>query len=284
MLLQHASRAGDNVMRLAARILILAFAGFLAAPAFAQQPEITELAGRVAAHIDGAQAARVSVAPFYDETGKLGGLGEVLSRNLSDVLSTRLPRTRFSNSVPLLAALTTHGFSEAWLRVGAAVAEFARDAGIDLVVLGKLEHRGKQLRLTITIWHAAKRTTIGEEKARFAAALFPTVPDEPLRDAEGGPFLPGFGGVTYPECGFCPNASYTPDARRKKTQGTVVFVVTVEATGRPSDIRLIRPLEPSLDRAAGEAIATWRMKPAVGADRKSLPVRVFVEMAFRIYE
>ncbi|HEX8032124.1 MAG TPA: energy transducer TonB [Vicinamibacterales bacterium] len=54
---------------------------------------------------------------------------------------------------------------------------------------------------------------------------------------------------------------YTPDALRDKIQGTVVMEVIVKSDGRPSDIRVVRSLDPGLDAEAIATVAQWRFEP-----------------------
>ena len=55
---------------------------------------------------------------------------------------------------------------------------------------------------------------------------------------------------------------YTPEALRDKIQGTVVLEVVVTSEGRPSQIRVVRPLDRGgLDEEAVATVAQWRFEP-----------------------
>jgi protein TonB len=68
--------------------------------------------------------------------------------------------------------------------------------------------------------------------------------------------------------------TYTNEALSQKIQGTVVLELVVRADGRPSDIRVIRALDPGgLDEQAIIAASQWRFDPGrLG----SMPVDVLV--------
>jgi TonB family protein len=71
---------------------------------------------------------------------------------------------------------------------------------------------------------------------------------------------------------------YPEEAKKAGVQGEVTLETVVEKDGVPSEIRVIQPLEGSLDRASIEALAEWRFVPARLKDE---PVRVIVQIQFR---
>jgi TonB family protein len=56
---------------------------------------------------------------------------------------------------------------------------------------------------------------------------------------------------------------YTPDAREKKIEGTVVLTLTVDHDGLPRNIMVKQSLYPSLDQSAIEAASKMRFEPAM---------------------
>jgi TonB family protein len=77
----------------------------------------------------------------------------------------------------------------------------------------------------------------------------------------GGVYQPG-GAVTAPRVITEVKPSYTNDALRQRIQGTVVLEVIVTHEGRPSNIRIVRSLDPEgLDLQAVDAVAQWRFEP-----------------------
>ena len=68
--------------------------------------------------------------------------------------------------------------------------------------------------------------------------------------------------------------TYTNDALTQKIQGTVVLELVVRSDGRPSDIRIVRSLDPGgLDEQAIIAASQWRFEPGRLAGK---PVNVLV--------
>ena len=89
----------------------------------------------------------------------------------------------------------------------------------------------------------------------------------------GGVYRPG-GAVTAPRVIREVKPTYTNEALSQKIQGTVVLELVVRADGQPSDIRVIRPLDPGgLDEQAIIAARQWRFQPGRLAGR---PVDVLV--------
>lgn len=95
-----------------------------------------------------------------------------------------------------------------------------------------------------------------------------------------GPFTaPGSGPKPIPI--YKPDPPYTLEARRAKTQGTVVAWVTVGADGAVKDATIIKSLDPGLDQNAVNTIKTWKFKPAM-RDNMPVPAGIMVEVSFRI--
>jgi TonB family protein len=97
----------------------------------------------------------------------------------------------------------------------------------------------------------------------------------------GGVYRPG-GAVTSPRVITEVKPTYTTDALAHRLQGTVVLELVVTRDGRPSQIRVIRSLDPEgLDQRAVAAAAEWRFEPGRLA---GTPVDVLVTLMldFRI--
>lgn len=76
----------------------------------------------------------------------------------------------------------------------------------------------------------------------------------------GGAYRPG-GAVTAPRVIVEVKPTYTSDALHRRIQGTVVLELIVTREGRPSQIRVIRSLDPEgLDECAVAAAAQWRFE------------------------
>ena len=98
----------------------------------------------------------------------------------------------------------------------------------------------------------------------------------------GGVYQPG-GGVTAPTLISQVRPSYTSDALRYRTQGTVVLEVVVRRDGIPSDIRVLRSLDRGgLDEQAIAAVQQWRFNPGrLGGTPVDVLVTVVLDFSIR---
>jgi periplasmic protein TonB len=77
----------------------------------------------------------------------------------------------------------------------------------------------------------------------------------------GGVYRPG-GAVTPPRVLTEVKPTYTNEALSRKVQGSVVLELVVRRDGRPSEIHVIRSLDPGgLDEQAVLAVRQWRFEP-----------------------
>ncbi len=101
-------------------------------------------------------------------------------------------------------------------------------------------------------------------------------------NAGGGVYQIG-GGVSAPVAIFTPEAEFSDEARRAKYQGVCLISLIVDAQGNPQDPRVIRALGMGLDEKALEAVRKYKFKPAMKDGRIPVPVRITIEVNFRLY-
>lgn len=96
----------------------------------------------------------------------------------------------------------------------------------------------------------------------------------------GGPIAVG-PGVTPPSILKRIEPKYSEEARQAKISGSVVLALTVDETGSPRDIRVLRPLGYGLDEKAIEAVQHWKFAPAT---KDGKPVAIFsnIEVTFKL--
>lgn len=75
--------------------------------------------------------------------------------------------------------------------------------------------------------------------------------------------------------------AYSEEARKAKYQGTVLLSVVIDASGKVSEIRVVRSLGLGLDEKAVEAVRKWRFKPG-SKDGQPVDVPVQVQVSFRL--
>jgi len=104
-------------------------------------------------------------------------------------------------------------------------------------------------------------------------------------EGEGGGFGGGVfrvgGGVTSPVPVYKIEPEYSEEARKAKYQGTVVLSVIIDSTGKPTNLKVLRPLGLGLDEKAIEAVQKWRFRPGT---KEGKPVAVYatIEVNFRL--
>jgi len=98
----------------------------------------------------------------------------------------------------------------------------------------------------------------------------------------GGLYRVG-GGVSAPVPLNQVEAEFSDEARRAKYQGVCLISLIVDAQGNPQDPRVIRALGMGLDEKALEAVRKYKFKPAMKDGRTPVPVRITIEVNFRLY-
>ena len=88
-------------------------------------------------------------------------------------------------------------------------------------------------------------------------------------------------GVPPPKSVYAPNPLYDDHARKKKN-GTVILAMIVTAEGTVRDVKVIKSLDPGLEKQAIAAVRTWKFEPAT-KDGKPVAVHLKTESDFRLY-
>jgi len=65
--------------------------------------------------------------------------------------------------------------------------------------------------------------------------------------------------------------------------GTVSLAVIVNADGTVRDINVTKGLGDGLDESAVKTVRKWEFKPATDRDGNPVPVKVNVQVSFRLY-
>ena len=97
-----------------------------------------------------------------------------------------------------------------------------------------------------------------------------------------GIYPAGRGGVSVPEVIYNPEATFSEEARKSKTQGIVLLAIVVGKDGKPYDIRVRQSLGMGLDEKAIEAVNRWRFRPAM-LNGQPVATQIAVEVNFRLY-
>jgi periplasmic protein TonB len=89
--------------------------------------------------------------------------------------------------------------------------------------------------------------------------------------------------ATQVTCVYCPQPSYTEEARKAKLQGKLLLRVLVGTDGRAQRIQIIQGLGMGLDQRAVEAVQGWRFSPGRDASKRAVPSWVTVETRFQLF-
>jgi TonB family protein len=92
----------------------------------------------------------------------------------------------------------------------------------------------------------------------------------------------GVNGVSAPRCIYCPQPSYSEEARAAKMNGTVILKIVVTADGRVENVQAEKGPGYGLEQKAIEMIKNWRFKPADGPNGTPVTCQVAVEVTFRM--
>lgn len=91
-------------------------------------------------------------------------------------------------------------------------------------------------------------------------------------------------GVTPPRPTQTGNPEYSDEARKKHIEGTVLISTLVNEQGMPTDIRVEKGIGYGLDENAMRSVSQYRFQPATDRDGHPVPVRIAVEVSFRLYQ
>lgn len=234
---------------------------------------------------------------FRNSPGTTTQLGTILADRFSELLSQYATGLKVFDRKILKDYLTENWTTLEDLRSYEVCYRIARQLGASGAVLGTLAERDGRLDLSLHLEGFGPQ----EKEDDLFAWRDRTVsfsPTEDLRDAlfragpnyarsadnlpgEPGTFRSGVNGVTSPQCVYCPNPDYSDAARAAKLQGKVELSVLVTPTGEVTSIYVLKGAPFGLTTQAINAAKNWRLQPG-RKDGKPVPVRVTIEMTFRL--
>lgn len=259
----------------------------------AQVPvQIDRLAAQTAKKVAKTDARRILTTPL---SGCLGApqlcaeFDAVLRANLEKLI----PDAKFIQREEAVKHLSDHGFLGVDAYMG-ALDDVASDTGAEVVVGEDFQRRRGVCILRTTLADAKHLFSLGDFSTGISCSSVQTKTAlSLLRDPSSGVSLivplpqslddpPGASPIRYPSCLSCPDPHYTGYAKEKRIQGSVQILITVTERGTVENARAIGAVEVDLELASLRAVSGWQLKPAVGADGKPFPVRIPVEMTFRL--
>jgi periplasmic protein TonB len=93
-----------------------------------------------------------------------------------------------------------------------------------------------------------------------------------------------YNGVSAPvTCKYCPDPTYSDEARKAKLQGLVTLRVFVGEDGRAKDIQVVQGLGLGLNERAVEAVRKWQFFPARDGAGHPVACWVLIETTYRLF-
>ena len=255
-------------------------------------PQIDRFAAQTAKKVAKTDARKILTTPL---SGCLGApqfcaeFDAVLRANLEKLI----PDAKFIQREEAVKHLSDHGFLGVDAYMG-ALDDVASDAGAEVVIGEDFQRRRGVCILRTTLADAKHLFSLGDFSTGISCSSVQTKTAlSLLRDPSSGVSLivplpqlpddpPGASPIRYPSCLSCPDPHYTGYAKEKRIQGSVQILITVTERGTVENARAIGAVEVDLELASLRAVSRWQLKPAVGADGKPFPVRIPVEMTFRL--
>jgi TonB family protein len=279
----------DVLKRLATVLLVLLLlmvAGLVLYPRFSLadvKKDRKKAAGLIAVEIARLQLRKIYVADFLDVSGTRTDKSCYFSSVFSTYLKEHAKNFEVLSRIDTQKFLGTAGISTANLRRPESLAKIGAATGADAILFGTLVLEKNHAALTFSLRDVSSggelyQTQYQENVDSTFDGAFPAAagPDGQLF------YFPDFDGISSPKCVRCPPPEYTDAAKKARVTGTVLFSVIVTEQGKLKDARLIRSLEPSLERAAIDAMRKWSLNPAKDAAGNPVPVRVVIEVSFNL--
>ena len=80
---------------------------------------------------------------------------------------------------------------------------------------------------------------------------------------------------------YTPDPEYSEQARKTGVEGAVVVEALVGSDGTVQQVNVVRPLGYGCDEQAVNAVRTWKFKPAISDDGKTVSAKILIEVKFR---
>ena len=272
---------------LGTRLTVVAlFAAYLSVPSRtpAQQADLNSLVAPIAQEISKGHERKIAVLPFISRNQENASVGIWLAKQIAANLVNSVPRIELvdasSVAIPVLASKDSRHPSYDQK----AVEAFAKHSGAKVVVQGSFGAFEDGLGVSVTASKKGRKEILTENVGKLdLTSEITALLARPLKSdlPSDGVYEAGWAGVGLPKCLKCPDPGFPDDARSSRTEGRVVLSVVVGLDGASHQIEVREATSPSFARQAINAVKTWKFEPALGPDRKPVPVRVPVEISFQ---
>ena len=249
-----------------------------------KDPDRKKFAELIAKELHRLGVHHVAVPDFADASGVVTQEGWYLAASFSKFLGEKKKDYEVLNRNDLRRVLREHGWSPSDLVNPDALQVVSKETGADGFLTATFIITSKAIILDFSLRDGSTakelyRTHYKERRTPSFDANFPASTD----DSKQTLYFAELDGVGIPKCRHCPNPSYTESARGRRVEGSLVLSVVITEQGTPTSIRLVQGLEFTLDQTAIAAVGEWSFDPARDASGKPVPVRLAIEVTFRLY-
>jgi TonB family protein len=265
---------------------ILLLAAFSLLPYFADAQQGQNLrkptAEQISSEITRLALRRVYVSDFLDTSGPRTPTGAYFAAAFSKLL--RQP----AHSFTIISRFNAHkflddsGWTDRDLSNPDVLSKFNAAFNLDAFLSGTIVPGNHSVSIDLVLTDLAGkelfRVPYREELNDQFDASFP-----PTTNPSGRIYyFYGLDGTDFPKCVYCPNPSYSDSARRAKLSGVVTISGVVTPDGKIEQTRITKSLDSSLDKVSLEGLKNWRFEPARDPDGNPVPIRILLEVSFRI--
>jgi TonB family protein len=279
----------QRLLQLCAAALL---AASFAAATRAQMPlaPLDHVASQSASALDQYKATHVAVPDFAtrDGSASMDRVGAKLAADFRAELAAASQKFSITSNAGLNKLMKSHQTAPVDMQNAQVAAWLLGLSHSDAWVIGEISDRAERIHVELAAYRRNKSGAMlldsFETDVPFTPELLGLV-DHPPRDAAFDA-IPASNthGYSPPACLYCPAAEYSQDASSAHIEGTVVLIATVDKTGVPHDIRVLRRLPLGLTEKAIETVGTWRMTPARTRDGQPVVVRQTIEVQFHLFD
>jgi TonB family protein len=266
-------------MTLKSVLFLMCFVGVVRAANADDVAQRRSFVERLAKDITRSGVKKVYVADFTDGSGKQFILGRFFAGTFSGMLEESSGFTVVSR-INAHRYLSKSGRTDQDLAVPDVLAKLVSDMGADAILWGKVSVNQGVATIDVMM-----RDVSG--KHLFQAQYVEKLNSELRADLDaiqtGSTFYyVGVDGVSFPKCLHCPVPEWPVGQGSPSREGNVVLSVLVTLKGKADQMSVVETLNPVFDRAALECVRTWRFEPAKDADGNVVPVRLPVQLTFKM--
>jgi TonB family protein len=250
---------------------------------------LASIARELAAELSGIGCRKVVVMDFWGSDASWSPFSSWLADQFSTAIRSSGYPIEVADRAQLLIRLEANGLSQ---EIGSRVEilRVANSLGADTLVQGTYGSAEHGIGITLHAYYvtdprhanpddayARDAEVRGKIPMREIAIVVPLPPD-----ASKKYLFSGEGGISSPECVYCPNPQFSAEAKKIKLQGTVLLDAIITAEGSATQITVVKGLGHGLDEHAIECVKEWRLRPAIEADGNPVSIPAPLEVVFRL--